>query len=82
MSGANEEKLVRVFSGTLWQAEIIKGLLDANAVPCVIKDDSIGAVTSSYAALDGDVFVIVNEEDEAKALEIIKENSMPDAQQE
>lgn len=79
MSGTNEEKLVQVFCGTLWQAEIVKGLLDANEVPCVIEDDSIGAVTSSYAAVDADVYVIVNENDKARALEVIENNTVPDA---
>ncbi len=74
MSNVNEEKLVQVFAGTLWQAELVKGLLDSNGIPCDIKDNTIGAVTSSYAGLDGDVLVIVNETDEERALEIIAEN--------
>lgn len=82
MSCTNEEKLVQVFAGTLWQAELVKGLLDANAIPCVIRDNSIGAVTSSYAAFEGDVLVIVNEDDEARALEVIKMNTIPDTPQE
>lgn len=82
MSGTYEEKLVKVFCGTLWQAELVKGLLDANAVPCVIEDDSIGAVTSSYAAVDADVYVVVNEADEVRAREIIENNTVPDTPQE
>ncbi len=78
MSGKNEENLVQVFAGTLWQAELVKGLLDANAVPCAIRDETIGAVTSSYAGLDGDVVVIVNEEDEKRALTVIENNTIPD----
>ena len=74
MSNVNEEKLVQVFAGTLWQAELVKGLLDSNGIPCDIKDNTIGAVTSSYAGLDGDVLVIVNETDEERALEIIEKN--------
>ena len=74
MSNVNDEKLVQVFAGTLWQAELVKGLLDSNGIPCDIKDNTIGAVTSSYAGLDGDVLVIVNETDEERALEIIEKN--------
>ena len=55
-------------------AELIKGLLDSNGIPCDIKDNTIGAVTSSYAGLDGDVVIIVNKEDEERAIETIKEN--------
>lgn len=78
MSGAKEEKLVQVFSGNLWQAELVKGLLDANAVPCVIIDESIGAVTSPYSSTAGDVLVAVDEEHEAAALKVIEENSIPE----
>ncbi len=74
MKKNNDERLVQVFAGTLWQAELIKGLLDSNNIPCDIKDNTIGAVTSSYAGLDGDVVIIVNKEDEERAIETIKEN--------
>ncbi|MBE6297260.1 MAG: DUF2007 domain-containing protein [Bacteroidales bacterium] len=74
MKKNNDERLVQVFAGTLWQAELIKGLLDSNGIPCDIKDNTIGAVTSSYAGLDGDVVIIVNKEDEERAIETIKEN--------
>ncbi len=72
MKDVNKEKLVTVFAGTVWQAELKKGLLDANDIPCAIMDETIGAITSSYAGFEGEVLVVVNEEDEARALEIIK----------
>ena len=79
MNGANEEKLVQVFAGNLWQAQLVKGLLDANAIPCTLNDETIGAVTSSYAPNVGDVVVVVNEEDEKAALEVIEGNTIPEA---
>ena len=69
---ANKEKLVTVFTGTVWQAELIRGLLETNNIPCAIMDETIGAITSSYAGFDKGVLVVVNEEDEEKALEIIE----------
>lgn len=72
MTDVNKEKLAMVFSGTLWQAELIKGLLDSNDIPCAIMDETISAVTSSYAGLDGAVLVVVNEDNKARALEIIE----------
>ena len=69
---ANKEKLVTVFTGTVWQAELIRGLLETNNIPCAIMDETIGAITSSYAGFDKGVLVVVNEEDEKKALEIIE----------
>ena len=79
MNGANEEKFVQVHAGNLWQAQLVKGLLDANAVPCVINDETLGAVTSHYAPNVGDVYVVVNEADKERALEVIEQNTIPDA---
>jgi hypothetical protein len=58
---------------------LVKGLLDANAIPCTLNDETIGAVTSSYAPNVGDVVVVVNEEDEKAALEVIEGNTIPEA---
>ena len=74
MTDANKEKLVTVFTGTVWQAELIKGLLDANNIPCAIMDETIGAMTSSYAGLGKGVLVVVAEEEKERALEVIKHN--------
>ncbi len=74
MVDVNKEKLVTVFAGTVWQAELIKGMLDANCIPCAIMDETIGAVTSSYAGLEGDVLVVVTEEEKNRALAIIEQN--------
>lgn len=79
MNGANEEKFVQVFTGNVWQAQLVKGLLDANAVPCMIKDETIGAVVSLYAPNIGDFYVIVAEEHEAQARKVIEESTIPDA---
>ena len=78
MNGANEEKFVQVYAGNLWQAQLVRGLLDANAVPCVINDETLGAVTSHYAPNVGDVYVVVNEADKDRALEVIEQNTIPD----
>ena len=78
MNGANEEKFVQVYAGNLWQAQLVKGLLDANAVPCVINDETLGAVTPHYAPNVGDVYVVVNEADKDRALEVIEQNTIPD----
>lgn len=64
-------KLVKVFAGSSWEAEITKGLLESNGLVCMLKDESIGLVTSPYAELGGEVFVLVNEDDEKKAQTII-----------
>ena len=65
-------KLVEVYAGTLWQAEVVKGLLDANSIPCAVINETIGAVTSPYSPTSGDVVVVVEEKDEARAVEVIE----------
>ena len=72
MTAANKNKLVEVFAGTLWEAELVKGLLDSNSIPCVIEDYSIGVVTSPYLPGGGDVIVVVNEADKEQAMKIIE----------
>ena len=79
MFGANDGKVVAVYAGTLWQAELVKGLLDSNAIQCVIQDESLGVVTSPYLSMGGDVFVLVQAEDEAAALKVIEENTVPES---
>ena len=66
------EKLVEVYAGTLWQAEVVKGLLEANAIPCAVINETIGAVTSPYSPTSGDVLVVVDEKDVPRAVEVIE----------
>lgn len=74
MNGINE-KLVQVYAGTLWQAQVVKGLLDSNGIRSVVLNETIGAVTSPYSPTAGDAVVAVNESDELRAVEIIKKES-------
>ncbi|MBN1768604.1 MAG: DUF2007 domain-containing protein [Prolixibacteraceae bacterium] len=55
-------------SGELYQAEIARELLENNGINAVIMNQK----DSSYTSF-GDIEVFVNQKDEAKALEIIKE---------
>jgi hypothetical protein len=76
MQSENRNKLIEVFAGTLWQAEIVKGLLEANNIQCTIIDETIGAVISPYSPAIGDVIVAVNNSDKKQAIEIIEKNSI------
>ncbi len=71
-----ENHLVNVFNGNLWQAQLVQGLLEANNIACMIENDTLSAVTSPYATLGGEVWVLVNNEDEEAARCIIKQNSI------
>ena len=41
MKEEDYSKAIEVFSGSPWEAEIIKGLLESNDIRCVIKDGII-----------------------------------------
>ncbi len=71
-----QNHLVRVFNGSLWQAEIVQGLLQSNHIKCMIENDTLSAVTSPYATLGGEVWVIVNACDEQTAISLIKNNRL------
>ena len=51
--------LVEVFRGSLWEAELIKGLLESAGVSAMLKNETLSAVTSPYLPT-GDVLVMVN----------------------
>lgn len=60
-----------VFEGSLWEAEIVKGLLQAEEVDCMLRDETLGAVTSPYLTLGGNVKILVNDEDYQRATKIV-----------
>ena len=77
MSGKeSQHKLVKVFSGSLWQAQIIQGLLEANHIVSILENDTLSAVTSPYATLGGEVWVLVHMRDQETAVELISTNSL------
>ena len=72
MAARTYGSLVEVFQGTLWEAEIIKGLLSSAGVESMIKDESsLAAVTSPYADEGGKVLVLVNKEEEIYARKVV-----------
>ena len=77
MSGKESQyKLVKVFSGNLWQAQIIQGLLESNHIASMLENDTLSAVTSPYATLGGEVLVLVNIKDRDMAVKLISTNSL------
>lgn len=46
MKEEDYSKAIEVFSGSPWEAEIIKGLLESNNIRCVIKDGIMGTLRS------------------------------------
>ncbi|WP_072531890.1 DUF2007-related protein [Bacteroides ilei] len=68
--------LVEVFKGTLWEAELIKGLLNSAGVEAMIKDETLSAVTSPYSTMGGQVLVMVNKEEEVYARKIVAQRKV------
>lgn len=60
-----------VFEGSLWEAELVKGLLQAEGIICMLRDETLGAITSPYLTLGGKVKILVNDEDYQRAISII-----------
>ena len=60
-----------VYEGSLWEAEIVKGLLQAEKVDCMLRDETLGAITSPYLTLGGNVKILVNDEDYQRASRIV-----------
>ena len=48
MKEEDYSKAIEVFSGSPWEAEIIKGLLESNNIRCVIKDGIMGDISTLY----------------------------------
>lgn len=48
MKEKDYSKSIEVFSGSPWEAEIIKGLLESNDIRCVVKDGIMGTLAPSY----------------------------------
>lgn len=70
----NNSRLVKIFSGDPFEVEVIRGLLSANEIISIVKDESVSLVTSPYADIGGNVWIVVNEEDVEKAQKVIADN--------
>ena len=63
---------IKVFSGAAFETEVVKGLLEANEIRCILEDHTMSALTSHYSGIGGDMRILVSPADEAEALKIIK----------
>lgn len=70
MNKTDQSKSVEVFSGSSWEAEIIKGLLESNGIRSVLKDGILGTLAPYIAPA---VSLLVTEEDYEEAQRIINE---------
>lgn len=61
--------LVEVFTGSPWEAELVKGLLESNGVKSALKD---GMMDTIAPYISNEVAVMVNEEDYEPAMEVVR----------
>ena len=71
MKAEDKSKLIEVFKGSLWEAELVKGLLEANGVKSATKDGIAVNIALPETAID--VAVLVNEEDYEAAMQVMRE---------
>ncbi len=69
MKEQNDSQLVEVFTGTPWEAELIKGLLESNGIQASLKDGIMGTL-APY--LSPEVGVVVNEGNYEQAMELVR----------
>lgn len=77
MKEEDYSKSVEVFSGSPWEAEIIKGLLETSGIRCVVKDGILGTLAPYIAPA---VSILVLEDDYEAATEIIRARTEKDVE--
>jgi len=75
MKSGDELKPVEVFAGTLWEASMVKSLLENAEIEAFLKDQMIGTLNPWYAAPGGanPVKVFVSLHDLEKASIVVEE---------
>lgn len=73
MTEKDNSPFVEVFGGSPWEAEVVKGLLEANDIQSMLKDETLGSVTSPYAGFGGEMKVLVDKIDYPLAKKLIDE---------
>jgi len=76
----SQTKSVRVFAGELWQATMIKNLLDENEIPAFLENELMGTIAPWRVSAGGmaPVVVIVEDVNEERALKLIEEFNQAD----
>ncbi|MEG1564027.1 MAG: DUF2007-related protein [Bacteroides sp.] len=69
MKEEDNTKLVEVFVGSIWETELIKGLLESNDIQAILKD---GLMTTIAPYISPTATILVNENDYEAAMEIIR----------
>ena len=68
-----KQDVICVFKGQAFEAEIVRSRLESDGIPAMIMNNSMSAIFSTYTAMAGPVSVLVNPQDEERAIELLKE---------
>ena len=71
MKEEDKSKLIEVFKGSLWEAQLVKSLLGNNDIESTLKDGMVVNVVLPDTAID--VAVLVNEANYETAMEVVHE---------
>ena len=65
----DEDKIIEIFSGTLWEAEMVKSLLEAAQIRSFLKNHSINSYAYESGFAEGvKVMIMNNDLDEARTI--------------
>lgn len=67
----DRSKLIEVFKGTPWEADLLKSMLENNGIHAATKDGNVVNVVLPVTAIE--VAVLVNESDYADAKKVVDE---------
>ena len=70
MKEEDKSKLIEVFKGSLWEAQLVKSLLGNSDIEAVTKDGMVVNVVLPDTAID--VAVLVNEANYETAMEVVR----------
>ena len=70
MKEEDKSKLIEVFKGSLWEAQLVKSLLENNGIESTLKDGMVVNVVLPDTAID--VAVLVNEANYETAMEVVR----------
>ena len=71
MKEEDKSKLIEVYKSSPWEAELVKGLLNANGIQAMLKDSMLPNIILPAVVMD--VAVLDNEKDYEGAMEVIRE---------
>ena len=71
MKEEDKSKLIEVFQGSLWEAQLVKSLLENNDIVSTLKDGMVVNIVLPETAVD--IAVLVNEANYEAAMEVVRE---------